>query len=51
MQRKRYHYKVYKSKEPPPEGEAIIQYKENTIKTPTLKGMRDLLKREKALLN
>ena len=49
MQRKRYHYKVYKSKEPPPEGEAIIQYKENTMKTQPLKGMRDLLPREQAL--
>ena len=49
MQRKRYHYKVYKSKEPPPEGEAIIQNKENTMKTQPLKGMRDLLPREQAL--
>ena len=49
MQRKRYHYKVYKSKEPSPSGEAIIQYKENTMKTQPLKGMRDLLPREQAL--
>lgn len=29
-----------------PSGEAIIQYKENTMKTQPLKGMRDLLPRE-----